>query len=149
MIEKEKTHAGQREQHEQPIVPSGPLAEEPGTDHRDINRRGVLKKNCVGRGSEFCGDDKKKDGCRIGDRPRDNAPGNFAENPGIARLITTAAITLRPPAIATGFKSIDLMRTPPSDQRMAAASRSRTCLFNEKSRSFRVAGVQEHPTGKA
>jgi hypothetical protein len=50
----------------------------------------------------------------------------------------TAAITLRAPAIATGFKSIDLMSTPPSDQRMAAASRSRTCLVNEKSRSQKL-----------
>jgi hypothetical protein len=41
------------------------------------------------------------------------------------------SIRLRVPAIAIGLKSIDLIRTPPSDQRMAAASRSRTYLFNE------------------
>ena len=50
--------------------------------------------------------------------------------PGIARLMITIAIRLRAPAIATGVKSIDLIRTPPRDHRIAAASRSRTCLFN-------------------
>ena len=53
--------------------------------------------------------------------------------PGIARVMTTVAIRLRAPAIAAGGKSMDLIRTPPRDQRIAAASRSRTCLFNTPS----------------
>ncbi len=56
----------------------------------------------------------------------------------------TMAIRLRVPAIATGAKSIDLIRTPPRDQRIAAASRSRTCLFNGRAGVCKVqAGVQE------
>src|SRR5215468_8715248 len=39
------------------------------------------------------------------------------------------AIRLLEPAIASGVQSIDLIRTPPSDQRIAAARRNKTCLF--------------------
>src|SRR5260370_35888367 len=43
--------------------------------------------------------------------------------------IKPAAIRLREPAIATGFQSIDLMRTPPSDQNKAVRSKRATFLF--------------------
>src|SRR5260370_33275819 len=49
--------------------------------------------------------------------------------PGITRPIISIAIRLRAPAIATGVQSMDLMRTPPRDQRNAVASNSTTCLF--------------------
>ena len=56
---------------------------------------------------------------------------------------------LRAPAIATGVQSMDLMRTPPSDQRNALASNSKTCLFKAKNQSTMksgVAGVQDANT---
>src|SRR5580704_2971473 len=43
--------------------------------------------------------------------------------------IKPTAIRLREPAIATGFQSIDLMRTPPSDQNKAVRSKRATFLF--------------------
>jgi hypothetical protein len=43
--------------------------------------------------------------------------------------IRKTAIKLLEPAIATGFQSIDLMRTPPNDQKNAVSSRRKTFLF--------------------
>jgi hypothetical protein len=59
--------------------------------------------------------------------------------------MATKAIRLRLPAIAAGFRSMDLIRTPPRDQSTAAARRSNTCLFNRSSgvQEFRSSGVQE------
>ena len=44
----------------------------------------------------------------------------------------TVAMRLRAPAIAAGVKSMDFISTPPRDQRIAVASKSRTCLFKAK-----------------
>jgi hypothetical protein len=73
----------------------------------------------------------------------------FRTAPGVTRPIISIAIRLRPPAIASGVQSMDLIRTPPSDQRNAVASNSTTCLFKaefEKSGVAGVAGVQEANT---
>jgi len=50
--------------------------------------------------------------------------------------MSKTAIKLRDPAMATGFQSMDLMRTPPKDQNNAARSRKTTFLF--KSDTFLV-----------
>ena len=64
------------------------------------------------------------------------APGSvlkeiFVTTFGITKPITATAIRLREPAIASGVQSIDLIRIPPSDHKIAEARRSKTCLFKE------------------
>src|SRR5215475_13380643 len=66
-----------------------------------------------------------------------NAPGSvlkeiFETTFGVTRPITATAIRLREPAIASGVQSIDLIRMPPSDHKIAAARRSRTFLFKDQ-----------------
>src|SRR6476660_6498660 len=63
------------------------------------------------------------------------APGSdsheiFRITPGMTSPIISIATRLRAPAIATGDQSMDLIRTPPRDQRVAAGSKSKTFLFN-------------------
>jgi xanthine dehydrogenase iron-sulfur cluster and FAD-binding subunit A len=61
--------------------------------------------------------------------PRNAVQENLCRTEGRKTAIKQTAIRLREPAMATGFQSIDLMRTPPNDQNNAVRSRRRTFLF--------------------
>jgi hypothetical protein len=45
--------------------------------------------------------------------------------------IKKTAIKLLEPAMATGFQSMALMRTPPKDQKNAVSNRRKTFLFKQ------------------
>jgi hypothetical protein len=61
--------------------------------------------------------------------PKTAVQENLWKTEGRRMAMRKTAIKLRAPAMATGFQSMDLMRTPPNDQNNAARSRRTTFLF--------------------
>ena len=60
--------------------------------------------------------------------PKTAVQENFRRTDGRRMAIKKTAIKLLDPAMATGFQSMDLMRTPPSDQKNAVNSIRKTYL---------------------
>ena len=63
--------------------------------------------------------------------PKTAVQENFRRTDGRRMAIKKTAIRLLEPAIATGFQSTDLMRTPPKDQKNAVSNRRKTFLFKQ------------------
>ena len=63
--------------------------------------------------------------------PKTAVQENFRRTDGRRMAIKKTAIKLLDPAMATGFQSMDLMRTPPSDQKNAVSNRRKTFLFKQ------------------
>src|ERR1700733_8016984 len=61
--------------------------------------------------------------------PKTAVQENLWKTEGRRMAMRKTAIKLRAPAMATGFQSMDLMRTPPNDQNNAASSKRTTFLF--------------------
>ena len=60
--------------------------------------------------------------------PKTAVQENLRRTDGRRMAIKKTAIKLLEPAMATGFQSMDLMRTPPNDQKNAVSSRRKTYL---------------------
>ena len=63
--------------------------------------------------------------------PKTAVQENFRRTDGCRMAIKKTAIKLLEPAMATGFQSMDLMRTPPKDQKNAVSNRRKTFLFKQ------------------
>ena len=70
-VQEEKRDPEQRDRDDQPIDPRSALTQIPAPDQRDVNRRGVLQKDCIRGGRHPRREDKEHDRAGVAERAPD------------------------------------------------------------------------------